>query len=1056
MHSVARTTAKAGSPLTRALSGRVQVLSQHAHTQSSTALLLRPTRAILLQQQSAIAIQTASLSTLTRSLRSNTLNPSSLSTTRLQWNKKLHTSTPAPASNVTTAKTLITVKELEQILSKGDYAAFQQACAAIQSTPAGASKEVYHFLLKTLADSPKAFAPVAAEGLATSISSPLDPLNSAIGILTEMSREANTGNTAMQPDRETLLLLLKVAGFNCHSTLAGQKDLWVLVDAIRHGRLPAVVSLDQWELPDLNIALDQELWKAMFESVSKRGADSGYRTELDTISFLMANQLTKSSDVQIDDKLWTYVVQAFGNAGAAASLSEIYPRLPSAGLENLEYSSALASALANCGWTRRAQDIVRTLAAGTTPLPSITPFLSLTHQQSKMGDYEAVLENIRLWQENGQSTSDSDAIAGLLAMNRSMLTANAVALDRLKRGISKTMKDRRFDVLPENVLPGTVSPPQLSREQFKEAIYIWDKSRDAMAAIPASDLTSEDYDTMIKISTGLNLLLPTKWSIEEFTIETIQAMQDQGLKTLRSTYYTLMEAAARTREFGIGRSNEFAAGYVMHVYQSMIAEEGESYKAKSAQDFLPLIESCFGLYSTSPFTATQWMHSNQLYPVSKDALRKVESLMRKTLTAGSDEQGQAIQNYHDSLTLSNIFAGLAHGDESEEVWRRWDELVFQGVERDATLYQSLIGASQVQENLARGVLRRIRYEMAKEQPPIKVNAEIFSGLLNCCVRTKDPAAARSLIQQYSVSGEIQKKAEWFVPMVRTCLSIPGMEQEGLHLLDEMRTSGMMAQVAHQASFYEFLMDYFVLRRGDFAAGREIFKTFVESEEKLIRETVTRREEESKQASLVHPMLAADTDPQDIKAMSDKELRAHLNRFQKVKAKDGHLVERVELSQRTASMLNLWILADLRERSELIEMEKQSGFGGGAKDRLEDAKKVMRYLVGKNKMGDDAMIPVGSTGFLEGASGRLISVNKYVLGEYIDTCIREGSAEMLDEAEWGLSSVMPRVIGFRRMPAEAQRLRQSLDSARSRQPQQPPQQDHQHSQQHSSPHEKLEQ
>lgn len=161
--------------------------------------------------------------------------------------------------------------------------------------------------MKTLAESPKAFAPLA-EGTSAAETT-LDPLNSAIGILTEMSREANTlGNTLMQPDRETLIHLLKVAGFG-HKSLSGQKDLWLLVDAIRHGRLPAVMSLDQWELPDLNVDLDQDIWKAMFECVGKRGPDSGYRTELDTISFLMANQLTKSADVQIDEKLWSYVIQ---------------------------------------------------------------------------------------------------------------------------------------------------------------------------------------------------------------------------------------------------------------------------------------------------------------------------------------------------------------------------------------------------------------------------------------------------------------------------------------------------------------------------------------------------------------------------------------------------------------------------------------------------------------------------------------------------------------------------------------------------------------------------
>ncbi|GJJ74492.1 hypothetical protein EMPS_06850 [Entomortierella parvispora] len=1047
MHSLARTTAKTGSPLARAVSSRVQ-----AQQPFPTPLLLQPSRAVVLQQNHArhAATQSATLSTLSRSSRrtnSHMWNSQSPSTPRLQWKNRFHTS--APTSNSVT-----TVKELEQLLAKEDYAEFQQACIALQSTPAqaNASKDVYHFLLKTLADSPKAFAPLATEGT-TVADTTLDPLNSAIGILTAMSREASSlGNTSMQPDRETLIHLLKVAGFS-HKSLSGQKDLWVLVDAIRHGRLPAIMSLDQWELPDLNVELDQDIWKAMFECVGKRDPESGYRTELDTISFLMANQLTKATDVQIDEKLWSYVVQAFGNAGASASLSDIYSRLPTAGIQNPEYSSILAEALAKCGWTQRAEKIITTISAGPNGLPSISPLVTLGQQLVKVGDYETILRQIRLWQDKGQR-SDSNK-SGFVELNRSLLAANVVALERLRGDISKIEKDRRSDILPDGVLPGIMTPTRLSREQYKEALYIWDKTKDAIANIPESELTAEDYDRMVKITGELNLLSPSQWPIDEYAGKIVRNMKEQGQRPLKSTYYTLMTTIARTREFGPKREDGTVAGKVLKVYEDMVSED-EGYRAKNPQDFAPLVEACFGLYSHSPFTASHWIYSNQEYPVAREALYKVEDMMRRTLGSSTNDHGHAeqVQSYHDSITMANVLVGLAHGDRIDQVWNRWNDLVLQGVERDATLYQALIGASQGQQHLARGILGTVRYEMAKEQPPVPVSAEIFEGLLNCCVRTQDPISARSLIQQYSTSGDIQRTSQWYVPMVKACLSIEGLEHEGHQLLETMKSQGMMAELEPSNGLHEFLMEYFVTKQKNFAAARDIFKAVVDSNEKKLQENISTREALEQLANLEQP-LSSEADFEEVKRISNKQLRANWDQIQRAKESGAHLVERLELSPSTASMLNLLVMADLRERLELIEMEKQTGFGGGARARLLDAQKVIHYLAGKNNNGNaygsiENPIPATSSSSSSTspssssitskpearnggpATGSLSYINKYILGEYIDTCLREGSAEMLEEADWALNSVLPRVIGQKNMAAEAGRLRQALESARSRQ------------------------
>jgi len=692
-----------------------------------------------------------------------------------------------------------------------------------------------------------------------------------------------------------------------------------------------------------------------------------------------------------------------------------------------------------------------TISTGSNALPSISPFVALGNQLSKAGDYEAILRQIRLWQGKGQPLESNRA--GFLELNRSMLAANVVALERLRGDLTKIIKDQRSDVLPDGVLPGLSTPTQLSREQYKETLYIWEKTKDAIANIPESDLSAEDYDTMVKITGELNLLNPSQWPIEDYAGKIVRNMKEHGQRPLKSTYYTLMSTIARTREFGPKREDGTVAARVLKVYEDMVKDD-EGYKAKSPQDFAPLVEACFGLYSHSPFTASHWMYSNQEYPVAREALHKVENMMRRTLSSTTDGHGELIQSYHDSITLANVLAGLAHGDQIEQVWNRWNDLVLHGVERDSTLYQALIGASQGQQDLARGILGTVRYEMAREQPPVPVSAEIFEGLLNCCVRTQDSTVARSLIQQYSTSGDIRKTSQWYIPMVRACLSIEGLEQEGHQLLETMKAQGMLAELAPSNGFYEFLMEYFVTKQKDFAAARDIFKTVVDLEEKKTHESMSTREALEKLAHLDQP-LSSEVEFEEIKRISNKQLRVNWDRIQRAKESGGHLVERVDLSTSTASLLNLLVMANLRERLELIEIEKQSGFVGGAKARLLDAQKVVHYLAGKNNHGNsygsiETPIPTTTSSSSSSspssitsepgletknggpATGRLNFVNKFILGEYIDTCLREGSAEMLEEADWALNSVMPRVIGKENMATEAGRLRQALESARSRQ------------------------
>lgn len=710
---------------------------------------------------------------------------------------------------------------------------------------------------------------------------------------------------------------------------------------------------------------------------------------------------------------------------------------------------------------------MNTLSKTLDTLPSIRPFTALARQHAKRGNYEAIIADEKLWATKGQrdATTEENRVELLADLQRSSLEASAVALDRLVKTISRTCKDRQSDTLPDQVLVGMAAPTQLNRYQYSEATFLWARSQDAFAAIPKSGLTAEDYDQLMRISTRLNLLLPKRCPLQDHALNLLTEMKQQGLQPLKSTYVTLMETMARTREFGASREDGSVTQRVMKVFEEMTGQAG--YAAESPKDFLPLLESCFGMYSHSPFVAGQWMYSNQLYPVSMDALKTVEDMMRKSLSSKAlsattqddnnnkdAEGGVSVQQYHDRDTIANVLAGLAHGDQVEEIWERWDDLALQGVERDAMLYQTVIGASHGQEKMARYVLRKVRYDMLREEPAIAMTPEIFEGLLNCCIRVQDATSARSLISQCTASGEIQKSAEWYAPMVRTCLMVEGMEEEGGFLLEEMRRNEMAMDSDGSGAFLEFLMGYFVNKRGDYAAGQEVFKSYLKSEQAKVEKLVA--ESKAQKAKGNNKFLH---NKGGVVEVSEKEL---VWRSEKWLRPVGHLVERVDLSPTTASMLNLLVLAQIRERAHMLELEKRSGFGAGSKDRMRDAQIVMHYLTGETKPSSSANPTIpdaspesspspsllynssttasspstfqtssSSSPMAADKTGRLLFINKYVLGEYIDTCIRDGSADLLEEADWALYKVMPRVIGQQRMAKDTQRLRQGLENARSR-------------------------
>ncbi|KAF9159088.1 hypothetical protein DFQ26_006929 [Actinomortierella ambigua] len=946
-----------------------------------------------------------------------------------------------------------TVKNLRDLLERNDVAGFHAACKDLEinthalasaaryatSGAMGMSKAVaspvamdtYHFLLETMASHPALFTDKVAGAT---------PIGSALGLITDMS-EASNANGNLRPDKETLLLLLRVTSSACESPSQGQ-SAWMIADAIRHGRLPVLMSSEQWELPKHDIALDKDLWTALFNTVQAAGRQLGPEQST-TMAHQLADQLCKDiQSLEMDDQLWQHVIKAFGDSNSVSSIDRILESLPPIGEAKPEVYARVAESFARSNRPLDAFGLLKSIKDQYGRLPMVDPVAALAKQYAAKGNISAIRHIFSTFQSQGENGTDLIDAHGWQDLNRIKMHACASALTSLFEWVSAESKRAHTDHMPSHILTVLGSPSQLSKAEYNHARFAYVNFREAESQLPASEWTLDDYDVAIQVYSRLNLLHYKEWPLERSALPLLYGMREKGLKPLRSSYTTLMAAMARTRQFNANRENGQAFKRVLKL-MAMMEEDG--HRLTKAQDFQPLLETCFGYYPSSPFAPGLFMYINNHISVWPEGLRKAESLMKKKLgskiSADKYHHDQdAGERFHDAATLATVLAGLTHGGEVVENWERWRNLPLDGIQRTPAMYQAMIAASRMHLSSAEYCLKVVRYEMLKENPLVPMTSDIFAGLMDCCIRTKDAQAAKSVISQ--AQPRMQKNASWLGPMVKTCLWLPELQEEGSFMLQQLKESTSNLST----DMYTYLMDYLVNRKQDYRACQGVFSDFMRSEHERVLSI--------QQGSADQPDAVLAERPGSISGdeafMSDEEVQ-HRKLLQQLPV--AHVIETLDISPRTAPMVNLLVLSHVREwadslaakkrrkKNAVISPQEQERFDAGQRS-FKEAQEIMgiltktlsrtRKLVFSDNGQQEQQVSSASSKSSSSSSSSkdssnkekqssLLYVNKYVLGEYIAACLKAGTSESLKDAELMMVRVLPRVVRGRRETAKLQKM-----------------------------------
>ncbi|KAG0243088.1 hypothetical protein BGW41_002950 [Actinomortierella wolfii] len=940
-------------------------------------------------------------------------------------------------------------KNLRDLLAKDDIAAFHAACkdleinthalasAARHSTSgsigitkataaSSVAKDTYHFLLETMGSRPDIFTDEAIEAT---------PISSAVGLITDMSEASSSfGNDHLRPDKDTLLLLLRVASTSARMSLSQSQSAWIIADAVRHGRLPILTSSDQWELPKHDITLDKDIWTALFNTVHAAGYQLGPE-QTSMMAYQLADQLCKDiQNVEMDDLLWQYIIKAFGDSNSVSSIDHILKSLPPLSDANPEIYARVAEGFANNNRLLDAFRLLRSIKDQHGRLPMVDPVAALAKQYAAKGNIPAIRHIFSTFQTQGQDGTDLIDSHGWHELNRIKMCACASALNNLLESVSTEFRQLHSDHMPTQILTVLGSPSQLSKAEYNHARFAYINFREAESQLPANEWTLDEYDVAIQVHTRLNLLHPKEWPLERAAMPLIYGMRGKGLKPLRSSYITLMDATARSRQFNANRENGQAFNRVLKLMQMM---EEDGHRLDKPQDFQPLLETCFGYYPASPFAPDLYLYINNHVSVWHDGLRKAEEIMKKKLgskmSADKYHHEQDVgERFHDAATLTTVLAGLTHGGEVVENWERWRNLPLEGIQRTPAMYQAMIAASRMHITSAQYCLKVVRYEMLKERPSVPMTPEIFAGLMDCCIRAKDAHAAKSIISQ--AQPYMQKSASWFAPMVKTCLWLPELQEEGTFMLQQLKESTSNLST----NMYTYLMDYLVNRKQDYWASREVFADFMRSErERLLAIQLIADQPDA--ALLERPSVLSGEEM----FMSDEEIR-HRQVLQQVPV--DHPIETLGISPRTARMVNLLALSHVREwgdslaakkkrkKNAVVSPEEQERLEAGQRS-FKEAREILGILTKTlsrtrklvfptSEQQDDASatsVSELSNNKSKDKPSSLLYVNKYVLGEYISTCLKAGTDEALKEADMMMRDVMPRVVHSSRETAKLQKM-----------------------------------
>ncbi|CAG8438390.1 14010_t:CDS:2 [Ambispora leptoticha] len=664
-------------------------------------------------------------------------------------------------------------------------------------------------------------------------------LDIALFIIKQMYTSWESDGIPVAPTKETYKILLE-AVFN-------SKDYYLslyIAKALINRRVPFLNKERDTsdtairDLPISHVVCDTELWQYILRALtsSKKlysfwAVLSPFSTREKIPDFKEVEEITRqfleTTPKPFSTETWRVIIRGMGAYQRGGPEFVDFLQLVRTDIPiNPEIGTEIIWALARKGLVREALRYISQAISkfGPRPLSSKEPIYALSSFCANKGNVnrtKELLSMMHLWVNDWALKKKWVELSKIKIMMRAYLQAlaNEVTLhmnpDKDKRVVS------RFSTDPDD--PAAKGESLIDSQFYKS----WKELLAKLSTLEKSD--RENIDLIIQFQVFANLLNHKSFPMKT-AMETLKNMREKEvLQPEFNTFKIVLEGFANSPEFSShnvqDQNQKLRIEYALEVFEMM---KSYGYEVDKLETFRPLLQACLPPFerktskyidSWGPLVGTEndivWKKPQKPIP----RIFEIEKMI--------DDSKLPI----DYELISTLLEQLSSAGLFKTMWKRWSDLATSGIRRHEKLYETVFYAAAVDYSEAQYAINVVRNQMSREVPPVIPTLEIYTAMLQCCVRINDTYNITEITQimqriiDKTHNPRVQSK--WYVPIVNAYLHNPELAPQGKLLVSQLlRNDGMLC-----FPLWRTLMYYYNDTHLDLKSAKHTFEAYVDWRER---------------------------------------------------------------------------------------------------------------------------------------------------------------------------------------------------------------------------------
>ncbi|CAG8433832.1 9595_t:CDS:2 [Ambispora gerdemannii] len=650
-------------------------------------------------------------------------------------------------------------------------------------------------------------------------------LDIALIIIKQMHTTWENERIQVGPIKETYRLLLDTM----HNSKDYKLSLYVS-NALIKGRIPFPIKTPDSDdaffgLPVSNVECDAELWQFILRAMTSPkklysfwAVNSPFSTTGKIPNFNEVNKLAKkfleTTPKPFDHETWRMIIRGMGayqeeGKGFVEFLQS--SRIPI----NPEIWTEIIWALARKSLAKLALEYIKQSISefGPKPLTSNEPIYALASHCANIGDVKRTKElllNMQSWVSDWALKTKWPELSKIKILMRAYLQslANEVTLhthpDKEKQVMS------RFYTNPDD--PSSNKEILINSPFYKS----WD------------NLEKKDTDLVIQFQVFANFL-----DCKSFPMQTAMEMlknmlENEGLQPEFNTFKIILEGFAKSPEFTnypnhTSQAQKSRTEYALEIFDMM---KSCGYDVDALDTFRSMLETCLPPYESK---STKKIDSCGICSETKTVMKKPSKSIPRIFEIEKLIEDSKLPI--DTGLLTTVLEQLGSAGLFEAMWKHWNNLAESGIQRNEKLYETVFYAAALNHSEAQYAINKVRFQMAREVPSVTPTLEIYTAMLQCCIRVNDTSSICDItqtMQKYIDKAENPRiQARWYVPIVNAYLHNSELVHQGKRLISQLLQNDELLCFP----LWRTLMYYYSDTHLDLRNARQTFESFVDWRER---------------------------------------------------------------------------------------------------------------------------------------------------------------------------------------------------------------------------------